>query len=212
MSRDKKRAKKAVIFDCDGVLFDSKASNISYYNHLLLKFGLPPLREEDVEFIHMHTADECIKYLFKDSPFLAMALEYRWNMPLDEFIAQMKMEVGLVDLLRELKPRYYLAIATNRSNSLPEVLSYFKLTEYFDKVVSALDVKNPKPDPECIEKILEHFGLSKDDVVYIGDSKLDEETAFNARIKFIAYKNNSLKADFYANSTREIGDYIKSHF
>lgn len=205
-----RKCEKAVIFDCDGVLFDSKASNISYYNHLLSRYGMPQLKDEDIEFIHMHTADECIHYLFKDSPYLSEVLEYRWKMPLSEFIRQMKMEDGLIEALEELRPYYYLAIATNRSNSIPEVLTYFGLTQYFDKVVSALDVKNPKPDPECITHIIRSLGISKNNVIFVGDSKIDEQTAIFAGIHFVAYKNPKLIADFHAESLFQVVHYIKT--
>ena len=36
----------AVIFDCDGVMLDSRQANINFYNHLLDHFSLPPMREE----------------------------------------------------------------------------------------------------------------------------------------------------------------------
>jgi len=169
---------------------------------------LPPLKENDVEFIHMHTADECIYHLFSNSPHLKDALKYRWEMPIDQFIKDMVMEDGLIDLLTFLKPVYHIAMATNRSNSIPEVLSYFKLQNFFDLVVSSLDVANPKPDPECIIKIIEFFRVTKEDVVYIGDSKLDELTAINAGVKFIAYKNPSLHADFHAGSLYEVKEII----
>jgi phosphoglycolate phosphatase-like HAD superfamily hydrolase len=45
-------------------------------------------------------------------------------------------------------------------------------------------------------------------VVYIGDSKLDELTAINAGVKFIAYKNPSLHADFHAGSLYEVKEII----
>jgi len=156
----------------------------------------------------MHTADECIYHLFSNSPHLKDALKYRWEMPIDQFIKDMVMEDGLIDLLTFLKPVYHIALATNRSNSIPEVLSYFKLQNFFDLVVSSLDVANPKPNPECIIKIIEFFRVTKEDVVYIGDSKLDELTAINAGVKFIAYKNPSLHADFHAGSLYEVKEII----
>ena len=39
-------ALKLVIFDCDGVMFDSKNANRVYYNHMLEKFGHPPMDAE----------------------------------------------------------------------------------------------------------------------------------------------------------------------
>ena len=37
---------KAVIFDCDGVILDSRAANASFYNQFLSHFNRMPLTEE----------------------------------------------------------------------------------------------------------------------------------------------------------------------
>jgi len=68
------KAFSAVVFDCDGVMFDSRQANINFYNHLLAHFGLPLLREEQVAYIHMATADESIRYVSKAPP----AWNKRW--------------------------------------------------------------------------------------------------------------------------------------
>jgi len=60
----------AVIFDCDGVMFDSRQANINFYNHLLAHFDLQPLTEDQVAYVHMHTADESVRLIFEGSPFL----------------------------------------------------------------------------------------------------------------------------------------------
>jgi len=69
-----------VIFDCDGVMFDSRRSNINFYNHLLSHFGLPLLRDEQAAYIHMATADESVRYIFRGTPYLEQALTYRFQM------------------------------------------------------------------------------------------------------------------------------------
>jgi len=43
-----------------------------------------------------------------------------------------------------------------------------------------------KPKPFLILKAIEHFGISKSEVVFVGDSKTDEEAALNAGIDFLA--------------------------
>ena len=59
----------AVIFDCDGVMFDSRQANINYYNHILAHFGLPPMPDEEVSFVHMNTADESVRHIFRGTPY-----------------------------------------------------------------------------------------------------------------------------------------------
>jgi phosphoglycolate phosphatase len=34
---------RVIIFDCDGVMFDSRQANINFYNHLLARFDQPPM-------------------------------------------------------------------------------------------------------------------------------------------------------------------------
>jgi len=63
--------------------------------------------------------------------------------------------------------------------------------------VTALDVKNPKPHPESIEKIIQELHLNKEEAVFVGDSDVDQQTAKSSGIKFIAYKNRDIQNDAY---------------
>ncbi|MBW1729740.1 MAG: HAD family hydrolase [Deltaproteobacteria bacterium] len=193
--RDKIRA---VIFDCDGVMFDSKKANISYYNHLLKRFGLPPMNETQIEYVHMHTADESVAHLFKGTPYLKEAQDYRQEMDYMPFVREMVMEPGLKEVLSILKANFRLAVATNRSNTIEKVLEIHGISHFFDMVVSSLDVTKPKPHPEAIQKILQQFALAPQEAVYVGDSAVDQQTAEAAGVIFIAYGNKKLKADYHA--------------
>ncbi len=185
---------RAVAFDCDGVMFDSRQANIHYYNHMLHHFGLPPMTGATVDFIHSHTADESIRYIFQGTPYTDEALAYRWKVDYTPFIQDMIIEPGLKGLLEWLKPRFGLAVATNRSNTIGEVLKTHGLTGVFDLVVSSLDVEQSKPHPESLFKILDFFQVGPERILYVGDSVVDEETARRAGVPFIAYRNRSLKA------------------
>jgi phosphoglycolate phosphatase len=194
----------AVIFDCDGVMFDSRQANINFYNHLLAHFGLPPLAENQVAFIHMHTAEKSVRHIFRSSPFTEEAQRYRLQVDYEPFIKDMVMEPGLRELLRRLKPRCGLAVATNRSNTIGVVLEQNGLEDLFDVVISSLDVQNPKPHPESLLKILEFFQLPPDVSLYVGDSEIDFETAKAAGVPFVAYKNRGLHAHYHVNHLMEV--------
>ena len=191
----------AIIFDCDGVMFDSRRANVDFYNHILSHFGLPPLADDDVAFVHMHTAEESVNHIFRDSPYRAQAQEYRLT-TLDHtpFIREMVMEPGLTELLEFLKPRFGLAVATNRSNTIGKVLECHGLTGYFDIVVSSLDVKNPKPHPEPILKIFDFFGIESHQCLYVGDSEVDWEVCQASGVTLVAYRNRGLKAPYCINN------------
>lgn len=201
---------RAVIFDCDGVMFDSKDSNIAYYNHILSHFGYPPMSEKDHWYIHMATGEQSVRYLFRNYPEQDKAQEYRRVMDYTQFIGRLKMEPGLDDILFSLKGRVKLAVATNRSTTINRVLDHFGLTIYFDMVVSSFDVKHPKPDPECLEAILEKFLINPEDALYVGDSDVDAETASAARVPFAAFKNSSLRASFHVCSMTELAAVLNN--
>ena len=193
-----------IIFDCDGVMFDSRQANVNFYNHILSHFGLPPLTDKDVEFVHMHTVVESLHYIFRGTPYGAKAQEYRLKLDYVPFIKDMVMEPGLKEVLNILKPNYGLAVATNRSNTIEKVLAINGLSRYFDIVVSSLDVENPKPHPEPIFKILKFFQIEPQECLYVGDSEVDFTVCQASGVPFIAYRNKSLKADYYIDNLLDI--------
>jgi phosphoglycolate phosphatase len=202
---------KAVIFDCDGVMFDSRQANTNFYNHILSRFGLPSMPPEDLEFVHMHTVVESIKHIFRNSPHTDDALEYRLHLDYSPFIKDMVMEPGLRELLDFLKPHYGLAVATNRSTTIGKVLELNDLTQYFDIVVSSLDVQNPKPHPESVFKILDFFGLEPEKCFYVGDSEVDSEVCRAAGVPLIAYNNRALEAVVHVESLWELQEYLQGY-
>jgi HAD superfamily hydrolase (TIGR01509 family) len=73
----------------------------------------------------------------------------------------------------------------------------FNLWPYFEMVVTALDVKNPKPHPESTEKIIEAFKLKKEEAVFVGDSDVDKQAAESSGVRFVAYKNREIANDLF---------------
>ena len=110
----------------------------------------------------------------------------------------LRMEPHLLQALESLKEKGILrAINTNRTTSMKYIMERFNLWPYFEMVVTALDVKNPKPHPESIEKIIQELNLNKEEAVFVGDSDVDQQTAKSSGIKFIAYKNRDIQNDAY---------------
>lgn len=189
-----------VIFDCDGVLFSSRDANRAFYNRLLERFAKPPLSEEALDYVHMHTVFEAVDYLFPDRAVRQAAHDFRQELDPEPFIRLMKAEPGICEFLSFLRPAVKTAIATNRTTTIGQVLALHGMTDSFDLVVSALDVSHPKPHPESLQKILYHFRLAPREAVYIGDSIVDAEAAQRAGVSLIAYKNPLLDAALHVDS------------
>ena len=91
---------------------------------------------------------------------------------------------------------------------MPAVMRMYELEPFFDIVVTALDVQNPKPHSEALTRILDHFDLSAADAVYIGDSMVDREHTAGVGMRLISFKNPDLPAEFHVNSFMEIPNLL----
>ncbi|MFP3867378.1 MAG: HAD family hydrolase [Desulfobacteraceae bacterium] len=201
---------QVIIYDCDGVLIDSRAANQAFYNHILDHFGLPPLTREQWHRIAPLTAAEALVYLFEGRSELAAAQALQKNIDNSAFIPLIRLQPHLKATLVQLRRHYRLAIATNRGKSLAMILQHFGLGDFFDLTVSSLDVQNPKPDPEGLAKILRHFQVPPDRACYIGDAWLDQEVADRAGVIFGAYQNPSLAAAFHLDSHGDLWRFLPS--
>ncbi len=192
---------RCVIYDCDGVLFDSFEANTKLYNDLCARVGRGPLEQDEMHYVHTHTVFEALHFIFgKENDLEKKALEILKEKQVDlkNYVTYLKMEPHLLQALESLKEKGILrAINTNRTTSMKYIMERFNLRPYFEMVVTALDVKNPKPHPESIEKIIETFQLKREEAVFVGDSDVDKQTAESSGIKFIAYKNKEIANDLY---------------
>jgi len=192
---------RCVIYDCDGVLFDSLEANTRLYNDLCARVGRGPLIKEELGYVHTHTVFEALHFIFGQEDEMerkALELLRLKEIDLREYVAYLKMEPHLIQTLETLQKKGILrVINTNRTTSMKYIMEKFNLWPYFERVVTALDVKNPKPHPESIEKILQEFNLRKKEAVFVGDSDVDQQTAKSSGIKFIAYKNKEIANDAY---------------
>ena len=199
---------EVVAFDCDGVLFDTEQANRVYYSNILQHFGRPALTEEQFTYVHMHTIFDSLAYLFPDERTLAAAHLFRKTMDYRQYLSYLTVEPHLVSLLQKLKPKFKTAIATNRTDTMNRLLAAFDLEGYFDLIVTADDVERPKPHPDALLKISDHFNILPDQAIYIGDSLLDELAARTAGMPLVAYRNPKLSAAYYVNSLNEIEDLL----
>jgi phosphoglycolate phosphatase len=195
---------QVVIYDFDGVIVDSLEANVAYYNRLLRYFGLPPVRGEHLEFIQTRTSHEVIEVLFPDPALAKTAQGVEKRLNNDEIIPLIRLEPFVRETLKGLKNRYRIAVATNRGKSLPMVMDFHNLGQYFELTVSSAQVRHPKPHPEYLEIILQKFSLTSRQALYIGDAEIDAQLAAATGVSFLAYKNPTLPAWGHLNDHREI--------
>lgn len=206
------RRVRGVVFDCDGVLFDSRDVNRHYYNHILLTLGLAPMSPEDEEYAFMHTVDAAMARIIPPE-LRARAAEVQGHMTYVDFIERMTPEPGMFELLESLAALgVRMAVNTNRKNSMELLLERFNLTGYFDPVMTAAKVARPKPDPEGLRRIVEAWGFPEAEMSYLGDSAVDQETTVRAGVPFWAYRNKGLDAQLHVDSFHELRQWFERGF
>lgn len=191
MSTPKSRY-KVVIYDCDGVILDSLESNYIFYNRIMDFLGRAPLDRNDMEarrVLHTYSFDNVMEYFFAGDTRRDEAFRFAKTIHYRDLVPFMRMEEGFVDALDRLKGHTSLAVCTNRAISMAMIIEDFGLAGYFDCVMTASQVANPKPHPEPLLKVLEHFGAEPEEALFIGDGEVDMLAAKGAGIPFISYKS-----------------------
>ncbi len=182
---------KTVIYDCDGVMFDSFRANLLFYDRIMEQLGKPPLDRGDKELMHvLHTraSHDVLRHIFPGEAAWDAAMRCIPAVNYGDLIPFMRMEEGLRETLEFLSPRLDLAVCTNRAKTMAMVLKHFDLARYFGIVMTALLVANPKPHPEPLLKVLEHYRLAPGEALFVGDSEVDRQAALAAGVPFVAYK------------------------
>jgi len=183
---------KAVIYDCDGVMFDSLESNYIFYNRVMEHLGRPPLDRADEEarkVLHTYCFTDVMEYFFKGDERRADALAFAKTIHYRDLAPYMRMEAGLIETLDQLKGHVSLAVCTNRAISMDMIIADSGLSGYFDCVMTAAQVANPKPHPEPLLKVLDHLGIAPGEALFIGDGEVDLRAAAGAGVPFVAYKS-----------------------
>ncbi|MCU0563511.1 MAG: HAD family hydrolase [Desulfobacterales bacterium] len=197
-------AVRVVAFDCDGVLFETLEANRQYYDHILRQFGRPRMNAGQLEFSHTHTVDQVIEHLIPDPSVQTAAHAFRRSLDYGIFLKYLTIEPDLVALLDWMAGRFRRAIATNRTDTMGRLLQEFDLARRFEMVVTSRDVERPKPFPDPLLKILARFGAGPQQMLFVGDSVVDQQTADAAGVPFVAYRNPALSAVHHIRALGEL--------
>jgi HAD superfamily hydrolase (TIGR01509 family) len=184
---------KLVIYDCDGVMLDTLESNYIFYNSVMEYLGRPPLERSDLRaqrVLHTYSFDNVMEYFFAGDDRREEAWNFAKTIHYRDLAPFMRIEDGLVETLDRLRGSVSLAVCTNRATSMEMIIEDFGLSGYFSCVMTASQVANPKPHPEPLFKVLDHFGIQPEEALFVGDGEVDMLSAREAGVPFISYKSH----------------------
>ena len=202
---------KAVLFDLDGVIFDSRGANVKLYNHLMEAVGLSPTAQDHEDVIHRENMETSLKHLMGEGPEFRKAMEYWLTVDPTRFIDALKLFPAVEDTLAALVDDYTLAVVTNRTKTTRQALRQFGILDFFSQITTPIEAGAPKPDRAMMGLTLERLNLSEDQVVYVGDSILDEALCECCGVKMIAFRNPELKAWAHVDHFKEIPALVNGH-
>lgn len=175
-----------VMLDADGVLFESDHSNIAYYNEIFRIVGEQPLTPEEERLCVFMSAREVFELRAGgNEAIIARTAEVAARIDFLPFFNLLRPALELRPFLLEIKRRYRLGLATNRSATVPGLIEHLNLGGLFDAVACLQDRVRPKPAPDILHLCLERASVTPRQAVYVGDSQIDHEAAQAAGVSFI---------------------------
>ena len=180
--------KKLVIFDLDGTLLDTIADLAESANYALKQLDYPT---HPVDAIRTFVGNGINKLLERALPAHEQTEENIMRMR-SHFVPYYDIHnadlstpyPGIVSLLEDLQAKGILiAVASNKyqAATVKLVKQYFPNIDFVE-ILGQREGINVKPDPSIVFDILQKAHVSKEDVLYVGDSGVDMQTAINAGV------------------------------
>ena len=183
--------KKLVIFDLDGTLLDTIADLAGATNYALTQLGYPT---HDTDTIRTFVGNGINKLLERALPA---------NEQTEENVIRMRAHFvpyydahnvdlscpypGIEVLLQSLQEKgIEIAVASNKyQEATTKLVKHYFPTIQFAEVLGQRENIPVKPHPSIVFDILNKTGIDKKEVLYVGDSGIDMQTAQNAEVDAI---------------------------
>src|SRR5947208_6465428 len=174
---------RALIFDLDGTLIDSKLDLIRSVNAMLHEMGREQLHEDTISGYIGHGAPQLVGQALghgateaERERALKFFLAYYEDHKLDSTCAY----PGVPEALEHLAA-FPMAVLTNKPVRVSmRILEELGLAKYFRAVYGGNSFETKKPDPLGARTILREFGVASAEAMLIGDSEVDVQATRNA--------------------------------
>ena len=213
---------RALIFDLDGTLIDSKLDLIHAVNAMLVEMGRERLSAEVISGYIGHGAPVLVtRALGASAPEqeCAHALQFFLKYYEEHKLDHTRAYPGVGDTLAALSHRELpMAVLTNKPVRVSvRILEALGLAKYFRSIYGGNSFETKKPDPLGANTILREMGVAAHEAAIVGDSEVDVQTARNAGTAAIAvnfgfgvHDRKSHPADAYIDRFPDLSAVIAS--
>lgn len=181
----------AVIFDLDGTLIDSAPDIHAAANKMLALEGYDPLSLNTITSFIGNGVPKLVERVLDHVGIDQTNHSNMLNNMMDIYSkASSDLTVlypGVWPLLNRLKAkRIKIALCTNKPYAPTiDILRNYLLTDLFEVVIGGDSLPTKKPNPEPLLEAMRQLGETE--VLYVGDSEVDYQTAQNANVPFAFY-------------------------
>lgn len=166
---------KLVIFDMDGLMFDTEQINYRAFTEIVTEEGYHPTFEQYTGFLGMHAKDIQKKYhIYYGDDVDAEGIYRKVGQRSKEIIRKegVPEKAGLRELLEAVREKNLLTAVASGSDTevIKEYLERTGLTPYFDVVLSSKEVKRGKPYPDIFLEICKQLNIKTEETLVLEDS------------------------------------------
>lgn len=181
---------KAVVFDMDGTLVNSTASDYLAWKKLFADYGQPFVRfSEYLPLLGIRSREVIQTYLHLNGEALEQALQrrlqYFTEIVASEGVQPMPHAVSFLQSLKATGVKTALA-TSSRKEKMALVMQVTGLLPYFDVVVTGEEVSRGKPFPDIFLRAAERLQLSPQECLVIEDAPAGVQAAKNAMMTCVA--------------------------
>lgn len=184
---------RAVVFDWDGTLMDSKSAIVATYRAVTAELlgRAHPDTPEEIDHVVQLRAQDAIAELIPDDAALRDSFAARFHEVHVANQAACEPFQGCLELLAALRERGLgIGVATSKARSRMELdADRTGLGRHVDVAVTGDDVELAKPDPASVVAAITALGVAPAEALYVGDGPNDVRAgrAAGARTVGVAY-------------------------
>lgn len=192
---------KTIIFDFDYTLIDATKAIVECYNYAFSKVGFPPQETETIKKTVGITISKSFTIMTgcEDNEIIDNFKEH-FKEKADKVMTNstefLKNALNLLKLLKQNNIKIGI-LSSKYAYRIKEFLEKENAIDLIEIIIGFEDLQEHKPLPQGLEKIADILNIGKNEILYVGDSLTDAETAKNAKVDFIGVlTGTTTKADF----------------
>lgn len=202
---------KLIFYDLDGTLVDTREDIVRSANVMRVQMGLPALEASEIisnvgRGVH-HLISGCLKT--QDPKLIEKGIKIYRGHYAEHMMDHSRLYDGARKMLEHFKDRHQVVL-TNKPNPFSrDMMHALGVGDFFEEIIAGDSEYAKKPDPAAVFAMMKRFSAASAETLFIGDSRVDIETARNAGIRIAVLTHGfSGKSELQSAAPDKITDHF----